>query len=146
MGDRAEESQDGAQGQKGRRQNRSTWDRLSAMAMDVLFASMPVADLEAAVPWYEQLFGRPPDIVPNASEVMWRVTDSGWIYVILDEARAGQTVVTISVADLESSVTELAERGVRPGPIEAIGEAGRKSTSLDLDGNAISLIEVAAPH
>ena len=112
--------------------------------MEVLFASVPVANLEAAVPWYESLFGRAPDIVPNENEVMWRVTESGWLYVIWDSERAGQTVVTISVADLERSVEELAGRGLRPGPIEAVGEAGRKSTSVDLDGNAISLIEVGS--
>jgi glyoxylase I family protein len=114
------------------------------MAMGVLFASVPVADLHAAVPWYEQLFGRPPDIVPNENEVMWRVSEDGWLYVIQDTERAGRTVVTISVSDLEKVIGELAGRGIRPGQIEAVGEAGRKSTTVDLDGNAISLIEVVS--
>lgn len=112
--------------------------------MEVLFASVPVADLEAAVPWYEQLFGRAPDIVPNENEVMWRVTDNGWLYVMRDPERAGRTVVTISVTSLERSVEDLIGRGFQPGPIEAVGEAGRKATSLDPDGNAISLIEVSS--
>lgn len=112
--------------------------------MEVLFASVPVADLEAAGLWYERLFGRPPDIVPNESEVMWRVTDGGWLYVIQDASRAGQTVVTISVRDLGAVVEELTGRGIHPGPITLIGEAGRKTTSTDPDGNAISLIEVAS--
>lgn len=114
------------------------------MTMEVLFASVPVTELEAAVRWYERFFGRPPDVVPNDKEVMWRVTDNGWLYVILDAGRAGRTVVTISVADLERFVDELAGRGLNPGPIEAVGHAGWKATSLDADGNAISLIEVVS--
>ena len=112
--------------------------------MEVLFVSVPVADLEGARPWYERLFGRPPDIVPNDDEAMWRVTESGWLYVIRDAERAGRTVVTISVAGLERFVDELAERGIHVGPIESVGVAGSKATTRDSDGNAISLIEVAS--
>lgn len=113
-----------------------------AVAMEVLFASVPVTDLPAAIFWYEQLFGRPPDIVPNQNEVMWQVTEAGWLYVLQDPERAGRTVVTISVSSLLETVEVLARRGIRPGPIEAVGDSGRKSTWIDSDGNAISLIEV----
>jgi hypothetical protein len=40
--------------------------------MQVLFASVPVANLQVAMDWYELVFGRAPDIVPNSNEVMWR--------------------------------------------------------------------------
>ena len=112
--------------------------------MEVLFASVPVADLEAAVPWYEKIFGRPPDIQPNENEVMWRVAENAWLYVTRDAERAGRTVVTLSVTDLRRSVQDLRGRGLQPGPIEAVGEAGWKATLSDADGNAISLIEVAS--
>ena len=68
------------------------------MTMEVLFASVPVADLHAAMGWYGQLFGRPADIVPNEDEAMWNITRNGWLYVIKDLERAGRTVVTISVS------------------------------------------------
>jgi hypothetical protein len=87
--------------------------------------------------------GVPPDIVPNESEVMWQVAANGWLYVIQDAERAGRTVVTISVSDLDQFVGELADRGVTAGPIEAVGDAGRKVVAMDDDGNAISWIEVA---
>lgn len=112
------------------------------MTIEVLFASVPVTDLEAAVAWYGQLFGRPPDIVPNEAEVMWGVTDTAWLYLIRDHVRAGRTVVTISVSDLEAFVDELAGRGIRFGPMEDVGTAGLKATSMDADGNVISLIQV----
>jgi predicted enzyme related to lactoylglutathione lyase len=110
--------------------------------MEVLFASLPVADLQVAMRWYEQLFGRAADIVPNKNEVVWCVAGNGWLYVIKDSQRAGRTVVTISVSDLDQFVADLASRGISVGPIESVGDAGRKANVVDADGNVISWIEV----
>lgn len=112
--------------------------------MEVLFARVPVADLAAATRWYEAVFGRPADIVPNEKEAMWRVAGTGWLYVIEDPERAGRTGVTIAVSDLDQFVADLAGRGISAGPIEAVGDAGRKADLADGDGNVISWIEVAA--
>ena len=111
--------------------------------MEVLFASVPVADLQAAMGWYEQLFGRPADIVPNKDEVMWGVSGNGWLYVIEEPQRAGRTVMTISVSDLDQFVANLKSRGISAGPIEAVGDDGRKTNTVDADGNVISWIQVA---
>ena len=113
------------------------------VTMEVLFASVPVSDLKAATPWYELLFGRPPDIVPNENEVMSCVAGTGWLYLMQDTERAGGTTVTISVSDLDRFVGDLADRGIRTGPIEVVGDAGRKAVALDVDGNVIAWIEVA---
>jgi predicted enzyme related to lactoylglutathione lyase len=112
--------------------------------MDVLFASVPVSDLEVATHWFERVFGRAPDIVPNENEVMWCVARNAWIYVIRDAERAGRTVVTIAVSALDLFVDELAGRGIGVGPIESVGDAGRKAVSADADGNVIAWVEVAA--
>jgi predicted enzyme related to lactoylglutathione lyase len=114
------------------------------MTIEVLFASVPVTDLHAAGGWYEQLFGRPADIVPNEMEVMWCVAGNGWLYVMEDPERAGRTVVTMSVSDLDQFVADLASRGVSVGPIEFVGDAGRKANVVDADGNVISWIQVTA--
>ena len=50
--------------------------------------------------------------------------------------------MTISVSDLDQFAAELASRGIGAGPIETVGEAGRKANSVDSDGNVISWIEV----
>jgi hypothetical protein len=111
--------------------------------MEVLFASVPVADLGTAIGWYERLFGRKADVVPNEHEAMWCVAGNGWLYVIHDPERAGKTVVTISVGDLPEFVSALADRSIGVGPIAAVGEAGLKSDVNDDDGNTISLIQVS---
>lgn len=112
------------------------------MAMTVLFAGVPVAQFEAAVDWYSRLFGRAADIVAHDRELMWRVTDNGWLYVIEDGERAGRSVVTIAVHDLDEAVQEMSARGVRTEAIESIGDAGRKAKAFDPDGNEVALIQV----
>jgi predicted enzyme related to lactoylglutathione lyase len=114
------------------------------VTMKVLFVGVPVTDLSAAMGWYERLFGRAADIVPNESEVMWCIAENGWLYVIEDLERAGRTVVAISVSDLDGFVADLATRGISAGPIEAVGDAGRKANVVDSDGNVVSLIQVAS--
>jgi predicted enzyme related to lactoylglutathione lyase len=112
------------------------------MAMEVLFASVPVSDLPPALGWYGLLFGRVADIVPNDGEAMWCVAGNGWLYVVEDPGRAGMTIVTISVDDLDRLVSELSGRGIASGPIEAVGDQGRKSNVRDPDGNVIACIQV----
>jgi hypothetical protein len=49
------------------------------LAIDVLFAGIPVAELGPALDWYERFLGRPPDMAPNETERTWQVTDDGWL-------------------------------------------------------------------
>ena len=117
---------------------------LVSMDIDVLFAGVPVGNLDAAVSWYQRLFGRAPDIVPNDDEVMWHVANAGWVYVVRDINRAGRGLVTLAVRDLDAFVAEAADRGALGDPIHLVGDAGRKASYVDPDGNQISFIEVFA--
>ena len=110
--------------------------------IEVLFAAVSVADFEGAVDWYTRLFGREPDVDVHETEVMWRILDGAWLYVVLDRDRAGKSVVTLSVGDLDTTAARLAARGVRTDSFEQVGDAGRKATFRDPDGNIISFAEV----
>ena len=114
------------------------------MEPDVLFASVPVADLARSSAWYEQVLGRSPDIVVNENEVMWRIVDAGWHYLVVDPDRRGDTVVSLAVGDLDAAVAELRERGMDLARRETIPGAGRKVWLVDPDGNEIALIEILA--
>ncbi|WP_432932163.1 VOC family protein [Microbispora sp. CA-135349] len=113
------------------------------MRMDTLFAGVAVEAFPGAVEWYARLFGRTADVVVADNEVMWRVADTAWLYVIEDAGRAGRSLVTISVSDLDQAVAELGARGISSGAIETVGDAGRKATVTDPEGNAIALIQIA---
>ena len=94
------------------------------MDAQVLFAGVAITDLDAVRPWYEHLFGRPADIIPNENEVMWRAAaDAGWLYVVVDEERAGRSLVALSVADLDAELAALRE----PWHRARNGRAGRET-------------------
>lgn len=64
---------------------------MSRVGMDVLFAGLPVHEFSGSYEWYMRLFGRPADVVAHEHEVMWRVTDSGWLYIVEDPECAGRS-------------------------------------------------------
>jgi hypothetical protein len=110
--------------------------------VDILFTPIPVREFEAARDWYRRLIGRTEDVVAHDEEVMWRLADPAWLYVVRDDERAGHALVTLCVPDLEQAIDDLGSRGITAGPIEAIGTAGRKALVTDLDGNCVAFIEV----
>jgi predicted enzyme related to lactoylglutathione lyase len=112
---------------------------------NVLFAGVATADLDRATAWYDALLGRPADIVVNEDEVMWKIGEEGWLYLVRDPARAGHALVSVAVPDLDAAVAELAGRGMDRPRIEIVGGAGRKAPVVDPEGNTVTLIEVSAP-
>jgi hypothetical protein len=115
------------------------------MPIDVLFAGVATADLKAATVWYEALLGRPANVIVNDNEVMWRIREGAWLYLLRDPGHAGHALVTVSVPDLDRAVAEIAERGLEPPPIETIETAGRKASYYDPEENMVSFVEVATP-
>jgi hypothetical protein len=113
------------------------------MDVEVGFTGVAITDLAAGRDFFERLLGRPADREVKADEVMWRLTESAWLYIVVDLARAGQSLVALSVADLEATLAELEQRDIRPDRMEEVG-GGRKATMLDPDGNTVAVIEVPA--
>ena len=109
------------------------------MVIAHVFASIPVVSRDAAASWYERFFGRPPDLVPNDDEAAWRLTETGWIYVIADAARAGSALNTLLVDDLDAFLAGLAERKVMAGPVKTIGDGVRVTVVTDPDGNRLQV-------
>jgi glyoxalase/bleomycin resistance protein/dioxygenase superfamily protein len=103
-----------------------------------------VRDREAAGDWYERLFGRPPDLVPNEREAAWQLTDRGWIVIEADPSRAGTALHTLLVADLDALLAEIAQRDVPAGPVETIGPGVRQVIVADPDGNRLKIGQVPA--
>jgi catechol 2,3-dioxygenase-like lactoylglutathione lyase family enzyme len=90
---------------------------------------LPVASLEAALGWYERLFGREPDMRPNDTEACWRVAEGRWVYIVVDADRAGGGIVTLIVDDLSAF-----------GDLETEPVGGLRSAWLtDPDGNRVQL-------
>jgi hypothetical protein len=106
-----------------------------------LFAGVPVADFETALAWYEIFAGRGPDMVPREGEAVWKLAETGWIYVVADEERSGKGLVTLLVDSLERHVGFLAMRGIAPEGIETKPGLFMKATFHDPAGNTITVAQ-----
>src|SRR5258708_28056872 len=105
------------------------------MAVHHLFAGVAVAQLEAALAWYERFLGRPPDMRPNDTEAVWQLTDGGSVYVVADEERAGKSLVTIMVDDIDADLAGMEERGIVTGPVDTAPGLFRRTALTDPEGN-----------
>jgi predicted enzyme related to lactoylglutathione lyase len=110
------------------------------MAIEHVLAVVPVSDLERADAFYEALFGRPATNRPMPSLVEWQVTDTGWVQVTVDAARAGSGLLNLAVDDLAATRDELAGRGVQTAQVERVTKGVELSATADPDGKTITLI------
>jgi predicted enzyme related to lactoylglutathione lyase len=105
-----------------------------------LFAGLAVSDYQSACGWYERLFGRPPDVLPQEDEALWQLTSTTSVYVVRDRGRAGQALLTLAVENLDEHLAEIAER-VPSEPIEPPQGTPRRAVIRDPDGNTITFFE-----
>jgi hypothetical protein len=76
-----------------------------------VFVGVPVTNYASARTWYEQFFGRPPDVVTKEDDAVWQVTTTGLICIVADRQRAGRRLVVIAVSDLDMTCVLLSWRG-----------------------------------
>lgn len=107
------------------------------MSFTQVFAGVHVRDLASAIDFYERLLGSPPSMLPNDDEAAWQLTGSGWLYVLRDAEKAGTSVVTLLLDDLDQRLAALAEHGIQTGPETVKGGSVRSLWIADPDGNRI---------
>jgi hypothetical protein len=111
------------------------------MAIEHLFAGIPVSDYAAARPWYVRLFGRPPDFDVTETECMWQLATAGWVYIVEDRDRAGHALFTVLIDNLDDQIAALAARGLTTSQIDTMPGGVRTVTITDADGNLIKFGE-----
>src|ERR1700704_4580092 len=115
----------------------------TATVITHVFVGIPVTNCASARTWYEQFFGRPPDVVPKEDEAVWHVTTTGLVYIVADRRRAGRGLVGLAVSHLERFLAELAGRGIEIPPTETVRSEPLNTVFHDPDGNTIKVF--AAP-
>lgn len=112
------------------------------MPIDRIYAAIAVADVEAALQWYGSLFGRAPDARPMDGLAEWHFPPSAMIQLVADVDRAGRSLLTLEVDDLEQQLTVLRERGLAPDAMDdTTSEFVFFSSLTDPEGNAVNLVE-----
>ena len=102
-----------------------------------LFAGIRVSDYESARAWYERLLDGEPSFVPHATEAVWELAESRFLYIYEDAGRAGGALQTIFVDDLDALVAGVSSRGIEPAERETYPGKARKAIYRDPDGNEI---------
>jgi predicted enzyme related to lactoylglutathione lyase len=112
------------------------------MQVTKVLAGMAVRNIEQAKRWYEVFFARPADAEPMGGLAEWH-TPGGVLQLVLDEQRAGGSLVTVWVSDARGALTDLASRG---GPeVELDDTSSDKvlfASLADPDGNAVTVVQV----
>ena len=111
------------------------------MPVTEVFAAIAVLDRDAAVGFYERLLGAPPTMLPNDDEAAWQLTGGGWVYALRDARRAGSSVATLLVDDLDARLAAIASRGIELGPVETIAGNVRTTWITDPDGNRVQIAQ-----
>ena len=105
-----------------------------------VMAVLSVANFGDCLGWYERFFGRGADQRPMDGLAEWRLTDTGVVQLVHDPERAGRSRLTLGVAELDETITCLAERGVTSGEVIE-GVIARLASITDPEGNTITLAQ-----
>jgi predicted enzyme related to lactoylglutathione lyase len=112
------------------------------MPVNRVLAGVAVADVDAALLWYERLFGRPPDALPMEGLAEWHVPSGGVVQLVASAERAGRSLLTLDLDDLERELAAMRERGIDVGALDdATSEKVLIAEATDPEGNAITLVE-----
>jgi hypothetical protein len=108
----------------------------AAMALD-LFAGIPVADYEAAKPWYERLLGVEASFGAHATEAVWELAEHRSLILEEDGERAAGAIHTLFVDDQDARVAAIASCGIEPDERITYPGKARKAIYRDADGNEL---------
>lgn len=84
--------------------------------------------------WYRKLLGQPA-FFPHETEAVWTIAENRSVYVVERPADAGASVLLVFVDDLDSTLAEIANRGLQPDRVETPAAGVRKAVFRDPDGN-----------
>lgn len=108
------------------------------MTFTGLLGQSTVSDIDRALTWYTQLFGRGPDAAPMSGLYEWYINPQVGLQVFADSDRAGHSSTVIATADLDEAVSDLDRAGLAHPTIEN-ASAFRIVRLTDPDGNLVVL-------
>jgi predicted enzyme related to lactoylglutathione lyase len=112
------------------------------MPVNRVLAGVAVADVDAASPWYERLFGRSADATPMEGLAEWHVPSGGVVQLVASRERAGRSLLTLDFHDLERELASMRERGLDAGALDdTTSDKVLIATATDPEGNAITLVQ-----
>jgi predicted enzyme related to lactoylglutathione lyase len=111
------------------------------MKTEHIYAAVSVADIEASIAWYGRLFGRNVDERPMREAAEWRLTDGGGVQLVLDQKRAGKSMVTVGVSDLDAVIKDCETAGVQAKRMNTGSGPFLLAQVSDPDGNVLTFAQ-----
>jgi predicted enzyme related to lactoylglutathione lyase len=112
------------------------------VSINRVLAGVAVADFDAVLPWYERLFGRPPDALPMEGLAEWHVPSGGAVQLVANAERAGRSTLTLDLDGLEHELAAMRGRGLDAGAVDdTTSDKVLIASMSDPEGNAITLVE-----
>ena len=109
------------------------------MTITRVYAVMSTAQLGRAYEWYARLFGRASDRQPMAEVHEWHFLNGG-VQLVSDSTRAGRSMLTVVVGNLDGTRAEMQTRDLVLGPASG-GDFAAVAQIADPDGNRITFAE-----
>jgi hypothetical protein len=109
------------------------------VTVDKVYAVISTGHLDQSKEWYTRFFGRAPDLHPMAEVYEWYV-GAGGVQLVDDATRAGQSMLTVIVPDLEDCRRALQSRQLTLGSSSG-GDFARIAQITDVDGNQVTLAQ-----
>ncbi len=110
------------------------------MRVTGVMAVVTVADFDVGLTWYGRFFGRDADRRPMDGLAEWCLAGSAVVQLVHDPDRGGCALLTLGVADLDATITDLGGRGLATGEV-VDGAIARIASITDPEGNTITLAE-----
>jgi hypothetical protein len=111
------------------------------MPVNRVLAGLAVNDVDALLPWYDRLLGRPVDVRPMDIVAEYHLP-GGVIQLVANADRAGRSLLTLDFADLDAELSAMSERGLDTGSVDdTTSDRVRFTTISDPDGNLITLVQ-----
>jgi hypothetical protein len=119
------------------------WFAVSTLSVSRVLAGLAVSDLERSVQWFTRFLGRGPDERPMPPLVDWNLDAEHKLQLFHDPDRAGGSMVTLNVSDIEAAKANLAARGVELR-IDDSSDKVRFGQVQDVDGNSVTIVQPRA--
>lgn len=108
------------------------------MKPEIILAAIAVSDMDRAMAWYQKLIGRAYDERPMKEAAEWRLQSHCGLQLVADKERAGRSMVTIGVADIERLVADIGSRGIEAHATPPGQGPYRLAQVRDPDGNLVT--------
>lgn len=106
-----------------------------------VLAGLATSDMDSGIAWLSLVLGQEPSARPMEILADWYLRPAGTIQLVLDPQRAGGSIVTLQVDDIDAVRSRLVDAGLAFDYDTTTSARVSFGTLQDPDGNSVTIIE-----